>query len=257
MAFKLGRNPSKPEVLARLPKAAAHMANIGPVPDIVDWSRDVAPTVWGLYENDKIGDCTACGVAHCMIGWESLWASPATPMVFPTDDEVVTVYENFGYDPTQTQPDGTNPTDQGATCADVLNLWHNKGYVLGGALNRLMAHATVNPHNHDEVRAALYCFGSLYIGVALREAQMTEQVWQTVDGPIAGGHCVTIHRVDQDGGLLCSWGQLFRFTWSWFDGCIGECHAPLNSVWVHAGGAPQGLGVSSLEAEMVTLEQAA
>jgi hypothetical protein len=251
--LKLGRKPHDPARLARLPKAAPHLVGISNVPPVVDWSMDVAPNAWGVYDNDTIGDCTAAGVAHLTIGWESYHP----PMLLPTTAEVVAIYENFGYDPKQTQPDGENPTDQGAVCVDVLNLWYSAGYVLGGKRNVLMAHCIVTPKNHDEVRAGLYAFGALYIGVQLREAQMTEPVWQTTTGPIAGGHCVTVHRIDQNGGLVCSWGKLYQFTWDWWDACVDEVHAPLNSKWLAVGKAPQGLAVSDLESEMTYLEQAA
>src|ERR1700727_2323390 len=72
------------------------------------WEYKVPPATIGMYGNDTVGDCTIAEVSHDLI---LKTAHTGTPF-FPDPDEVLKMYSAIsGYDPSQTDDQGNNPTD--------------------------------------------------------------------------------------------------------------------------------------------------
>lgn len=107
--------------LALLPPAGKRKGGALPSPrDDRDWQAKLpqltsiptscdfgAGIPWGMLLNDRIGDCYPAALLHAL---QVLSGGKFKP----TDADVLHVYEQVtGYDPTKTQPDGSNPTDQG------------------------------------------------------------------------------------------------------------------------------------------------
>jgi len=71
---------------------------------------------WGMLANDSLGNCTIAGPMHQLM---VAMACSGRKINF-TDSEAIGVYSAVGdYDPRQTQPDGSNPTDNGCDMVDV------------------------------------------------------------------------------------------------------------------------------------------
>ena len=190
--------------------------------------------VWPMMANDTVGDCTCAGAGHMIEAWTSQTRPTPTLLsdaVILATYTAVTAAENggHGYDPHQTQPDGSNPTDTGAALADVIDLWHRVG--IGG--HKIDGSASVKPSHLVPVKQAINIFGGLYCGVQLPITAQSQHVWDIPVGGLSGdgkpgswgGHCVPVLEYDPDGLTCISWGQEVRMTWRFFASYFDEAHA--------------------------------
>jgi hypothetical protein len=189
-----------------------------------DWSRELAPGAWGMLDNDQIGDGTIAAIGHAV----ALWRSYAPPMTFMTDAEAITAYSAVsGYVP------GNAATDKGVLLKSALDYWMNPGIVAGGKLDKLGGFTPLDWKDHQAVTDAVEKDGCVICGVILRIAQAINQepVWQTIDSPIAGGHCVLIVKITDQGPVCVTWGQLVQITWDWWDACTDEAYGLSTPDW--------------------------
>ena len=247
---KLGRLPHDPVLYAKLPAIGKHMDALldAEPPPSPDWTRNVASGTLGMCLNDKYGDCTCAAVAHALTVWESY----CPPLSFMPDDDVLTLYERVcpGFDP------ATDSNDNGAVIADVLKAWIS-GVQCAGAVDKLTAFHTIDPTNHNHIRAAIWAFGVLDVGIVLRQSDDDDfdqgNIWVKSTGPILGGHCVIAAAADDNGVKLGTWGQWQDATWAWWDEAVEECYTLLSPRWISAGNTPSSLSVAMLEQDMQSL----
>jgi hypothetical protein len=149
---------------------------------------------WGLYGNDRYGDCGPVSVAN-LVKLITLYLGGTEISVFEYD--VWDLYRrsgNPGFDPAF--PGG--PGDQGVDMQTMLEALTKGG--IGGGIgggHRPVAFAKINHLDPDEVKAAISIFGGVLLGVVLREAQQAqtdERLWDYADSPIWGGHAVLAGR---------------------------------------------------------------
>lgn len=209
-------------------------------PEAVDWSKGV--TQWGMLANDRLGDCTAAGVAHAVQTWTGNNGGVASI----SDQDVIEFYaETAGYDPAD--PD----SDQGAVEADVLTYWHKHGF----GTHQLAAFAAVRT-NADDVRDSIWLLGGCYLGLELPISAQNQDVWDIVGGPGKargswGGHCVYAVAYDASGVCVVTWGQLKRMSWNFFTAYCSEAWALLSREWISKEGrAPSGFDWPALVADM-------
>jgi hypothetical protein len=136
---------------------------------------------WGLYENDRFGDCGPTSVANSR---RLITQALTGTMTAPTQNDVFDLYKRSG------NPD-FNPTtgagDNGVDMATMLSAIHKGG--IGGV--RSVAYAKVDTSNIDECRAAIAIFGFVLLGVVLDSAQQAQPlVWDYRPSPVWGGHAV-------------------------------------------------------------------
>lgn len=211
--MKLGRSEKSPAPKIKLRDfvdvdlAARHL----PVPleQTVDYTGLIAS--WPMFLNDRLGDCTCAGAAHAVQTYAAMVGDPFTV----EDRDVERMYEASGYDPSQTDANGENPTDQGWTLQAAAEYLQHAG--LQGDPN-IVAAAEVTLHDEEEEQVALELFGCLYEGFecpesALQQAQEGKP-WTVVNGSqIAGGHCVIRPKsVFAQTGYHVSWGILIPAT---------------------------------------------
>lgn len=226
------------------------------VPRTVDYSPQVRG--WGVMGNDQLGDCTAAAAGHA----EEVWTAYGMGAQWtPTDQEVIDFYSgSTGYDPRDPS------TDQGGIMQDVLAYWRKNG--LAG--RTLEAFFQLDPGNADELRAALYLFGCVNIGMAFPAYAMDQfdsgQPWDVpkhgtrVNSQIEGGHCVLLVKMVQGGNYtVVTWGQLQEVTPAFWANYIGtraggEAWAMAEQDWIREGSAPaNALSVDQLNADFKTL----
>src|SRR5580700_2315061 len=124
MSLKLGKLPPKFNRRTLLLQNYLPTGVLPSAPAKLWREYKVPPAGWGMLGNDKVGDCTCAAIAHMVM----LMTAHTGTMVSPSLDETLAVYTAVtGYDPSQTQPDGSNPTDQGAAITDILAYWQNVG----------------------------------------------------------------------------------------------------------------------------------
>jgi hypothetical protein len=219
-------------------------AKLPTIPTQEDWSGKVPS--WPLYGNDVLGDCTAAGVGHMLM----CWSANANTEVVPTDHDVVTLYSAVsGYDPS------TGENDNGAVEIDVLNYWRKTGI----ASHKIYAYASLGTRNHNLIKAAVYLFGGIYIGIALPLSAQNQDVWDISangfrgDGRPGswGGHAINLVGFTQDYLIGVTWGALKKMTWAFADHYMDEAYAVLSQDFIDSKGiAPNAVNWSALQADL-------
>lgn len=237
---KFGRRPEHPEhVRPRLKLGQFLRAEYkGTVPDVVDYSSKV--TQWPMYLNDQLGDCTAADAAHAVQLWTA-WGQGQTVTV--ADRDVLAFYSgSTGYNPNDPS------TDQGGNMQDV-NAYFRK---VGMAGRTIEAFFRVDTDDLDEVRAGLYLFGAVSVGMAFPASAMDQfnagRAWDVVanDGGIEGGHDVLLVGATKGGNLkVVTWGAVQEVTprfWAKYMGSLaqGEAWARVETDWASKTGVAPG-----------------
>jgi hypothetical protein len=243
---KLGRLAPHPETTHPSLKLADFL-NPGyalTVPSAVDYLSHVI--TWPMFGNDTLGDCTAAAAGHQREAWTN-YGRGAT--VLTSDADVLKFYEACsGYIP------GRPDTDQGANMQDCCDYWRQAG--LAG--DRILAFFKISPQNLAEVKAALYLFGGVYVGVNLPTSALDQfddgDPWDyqpTLDNSIEGGHCVHLGAMDAAGTMtVTTWGRTQRVTTAWWQHFTEECWAIASLDWINQGGlSPEGLDTAALNAQ--------
>jgi hypothetical protein len=210
--FQGGRRPAEP---ARLHLAFGnYAAELPPPPASADWLTPVPASSWGVLGNAEWGDCTCAGVGHKRIG--DVYVNQGKILKVADADALGFYSAITGFDPSA-GPSGSNPTDQGAVCQDVLDYWRKKGF-LG---EKIVAFAKVDLSNQTQVKQAITLFGQIYCGFNFPGSAMDQfnagQRWDVVKGArIEGGHCVTVGAYDETELECVTWGRVQKLTWAFF-----------------------------------------
>jgi hypothetical protein len=220
---------------------------VAAVPNGIDYLSHI-PT-WGMYDNDTIGDATAAAAAHI----EAVWSSYGQGQSASVPEAAVLDF----YSACSGYLTRFPATDQGARLQDVLKHWR-RAPGLGG--RTIAAFFAVDPGNEEMVRAALYLFGALYVGVVLPRVAHTQcdagQPWDVVDddGGEDGGHCVHLGAASRTGNYkVTTWGQVQEITPAWWRRYVVEAWAPVSTTWVRAGLSPAGLDAETLNRDFTAL----
>jgi hypothetical protein len=217
------------------------------VPASVDYMTEIG--TWPMYANDRLEDCTAAAAGHSEEVWSTYGQSS---LVMVTEQAVIDLYSaGSGYNP-------ANPsTDQGAVMQDMLDAWRKTG--LGG--HRITAFAEIDPQNKVACKAALYFFGTLYVGINFPKSAdqqfLARQVWtydSTADNEILGGHAIHVGAVSATGNWDCStWGRRQTLTSAWWDAFVEEAWVPISLEWIKSGVTPVGIKVADANAAYTDL----
>lgn len=240
-AGKLGKLDPHPEATHPRVRLRDYLTAPGPaVPATVDWASKVP--AWPVYSNDTVGDCTCAGIGHMI---QALTAYTGAEATVPGSD-VLKMYEKLsGYDP------ATGANDNGAVEQDVLSYMSRKG--LDG--HKVRAFAQVDHASFAEMKAALYYFGTLYLGIqcpaSAQEQFAAGRPWDVVPGsPVDGGHCVVLQKWDADYMYVVTWGKLIPMTEAFWSAFGDEAWAVLTGDWLLPDGdSPSGLDLRGLMAE--------
>ena len=161
-----------------------------------------ADTTFGLYENDRFGDCGPVSVAN-LIRLVSR-ALTGTEIQVP-QDAVFDLYRRSGnptFDP------ATGEGDDGVDLQTMLEA------LLAGGIGGFtpLAFAKLDPSDSAQLNAAVSIFGGVLWGVQLQKAQQAQTdekppVWDYKKTPIWGGHAVLQGRYDEAAGTadVISW----------------------------------------------------
>lgn len=194
---------------------------------------------WGMYANDRLGDCTCASAGHMVINWTDLGKHERSP----AEADVIALYDlvNGGQ-------------DKGAVEIDVLNAWRNHG--LGA--DKIAAYAAIDLKDHEKVKLATYLFGGCYIGLALPLSAQSQvgKIWTVGRGANGapgswGGHAVNVVGYDWYGLTVVTWGQLQRMSWGFWDRYCDEAYAVISPAdW---DGSVRGVNLDSLKADLAKI----
>jgi hypothetical protein len=256
MNVKLGRRPAvhnRRTMLSALAMARA-LDPLGTPPrisnDYVSAVLKASPGGFEMFLNDKLGDCVCADSAHQVM----LHTANSGTIVIPTDQDVIALYEAVGgYDPSQVQPDGSNPTDQGCAETDMCQYMMTTG--LCG--QKSAGTASVAPGNNDHIAWCVQLFGACRLGIEVTDDMINDfssgQPWTNMSGNVMGGHDVPIVKYDGTYAYVVTWGQLQPVSWTLLQNTdfLQEAHASVDPDFINATGvAPSGFRLAELLAAL-------
>jgi hypothetical protein len=208
---------------------------------------------WGMYGNDRKGDCVFAAAAHAWMALARLLKQRWTV----TLAQVLASYEAYCVQ-------YNNGADNGAVPDIVLQSWHSTP--MWGTT--LPAWARINHTDIAEVQQVLYSYGALMVCVQLPKPAYTYQmganyirfrrpVWKLTGTPdddvIVGGHEIAAIGYDSQYIYCVTWGLVVRVTHAWWQKYVTEACAVVVPAVVTAGGF-NGLDFAALEADLATLK---
>lgn len=245
--MKLMQSIPAPKYIGPILQLAKYTVALDPTPSKVYWEYKVP--AWGMDANDTIGDCEIARIAHMVMNFTAHTGT----MVTPTIDEVIAVYSAItGYDPSQTQPDGTNPTDTGAATPDVMNYWQNTGiagHKIAGWVQTDLTQAAIEQ--------AIWLFGGDALDIAVYQSMMDQtnagKPWDNPSGDALGYHAVPAFGFGSQGLTLVTWGALQQMGWPTAMQVAQGSYAAFGEDWLNAGKAPNGFDMATLQADLAAM----
>jgi hypothetical protein len=254
---KLGKKP------ARLGAYKLHLADyLDPLvlPQVpVNFGHENLIADYQVLANDSVGDCVIAGALHETM----IWGAESGRTVRVSDSCAIENYAAAtGYDPAQVQPDGSNPTDQGADVQAVAQWRIRPGiHDAGGVVHTIAGYAFVNPRSVTDIRTAAWLFGAVGIGFDLPASAMTQfdegLPWTTVPGsPSLGGHYVPLVGWWSGYGVGITWGRKQLITFEFIATHADEAIAYLSPDMLARpdGESPEGFDIAALRADLTALE---
>ncbi len=242
---KYGKLPPRPG--AYVPRLRGYLAapeSLLPAPPAV-CRYDSAVTTWPMYGNDTIGDCTCAAAGHLIEVWTAQAGAPSVPL----ESAIVAAYSAMtGYNP------ATGANDDGALETDVLAYWQNTGI----AGNKVGAYASLQPADLNGLRRAVWLFGGVYLGIAVRQSAEQQfeagEPWDVAGpwlNPIEGFHAVPIVGYDAQFFYVCTWGAIQRATPEFVAQQADEAYAIVDAAFIGANGlAANQFNLSQLQADL-------
>jgi hypothetical protein len=249
--LKTGKLKARPEAVklafsdyVDLSQLAAPPANFG---------HELPVKTWGMDGNDVAGDCVFAGTKHEI----QLWTTESgTPFKFSegVDGTAIKNYSAFtGYDPSQTDDQGNNPTDQGTDVASWLSHRRTKGFVDdAGVAHKIGAYVKLELGNIDQLRYAAYYFDGVGIGINFPEQWMQTfqqggRTWAALKRPnYAGGHYISNVAWRDGNPVIVTWGALVELTPGAYEQVADEVYAYLTPEKLINGKDDNGIGYSDL-----------
>lgn len=188
------------------PPPAVHRSNLG--------------FPFGMLMNDHLG---CCGPAMVIHGIEAFHLDAQTPVPPFGDQDCERLYERAGgYDPSQTQPDGSNPTDRGVDNTDLVKCWE-EGVTCqrDNSSHQAVATIFVDPKDLNLNKLAIWEFVVLFRAVALPVTAQGQSWWKVTDPSLQGdaapgswgGHDIPYLSYDAHGVRNVTWGEELLVDW--------------------------------------------
>jgi len=249
--LKLGRRPRKFHVNT-LSLHDYLRDDVLPDPGPQDWTPAVTAAVgtdWGMDGNDMVGDCAAAMWSHAQM----LFTANDGQIVIPTTADTLALYSAVtGYDPAQTQPDGSNPTDNGTCMTDLLAYLQKTGAIL--------AWAEFDPAQIIRYRQAVAIWGASLNGVQVRQSDedafTAGTIWTPQADAVQGGHAILSPKADANGLTYVTWGAEQPASAAWTLENTQEAYIVATKEWVKQATqlTPAGLDMSKLLADIAAVK---
>jgi hypothetical protein len=257
--FKLGKKPAH-----RLLETAAFGDFL---PRATDWPA-VKPRGWEYTSprvvldclgNDKIGLCVIAAAMHYAQIETANTGNPLTP----TKDLTIKTYSAItGYDPSQTDANGNNPTDQGTDFqSQLFPYWKSTGMPMldkngKEVMHTIQGFAALDLSSIAQQRYASDIFGGKLTGINCPQSALDNTANWTYDptSPIVGGHGVTEPGQGAAGWHTVSWGLLIPGTWQFSQALADEMYIVVTPFWLgQQKVSPSGLDLNGLLTAMAAL----
>lgn len=243
---KLGKRA--PLLDGRTLKLEKYVSALSPPPPSAFYQGKVSS--WPMYLNDQLGDCVIAAAGHMI----EQWTEYAGAGYLPTDDQMLTAYEQIGG-----YVAGDPSTDNGCSMLTALNTWRQTGI----AGHKIIAYVSLRVGNLEELRQAVVLFGNAFVGIQLPLTAQNQSQWEVVsatgDGAPGswGGHCVPIVGYDPNLNSCVSWGSLLNMTKAFYEAYSDEAYAVLSQGWIENNSkSPSGFDVAQLQAALALVAAA-
>lgn len=246
---KLGKQA--PKIDTRTLKLSNYLRKLPPIPPEVSWITKLkAAMPIPMYLNDQLGDCVIAAAGHMIQQWNFYAGHPSQP----SDADILKAYEDVGgYVP------GDPSTDNGAVMLDCLKYWRKTG--IGG--HKIVAFAALDTSNIREMQAAIYLFGSLYVGIALPLSVQGTDDWTVATGGVYtdkgepggwGGHCVNLPASSPITYTCETWGDSLKMSHNFLKDYLDEGYVVLSQEWLDANQmSPEHFDLTGLLADLHSL----
>lgn len=248
--FKLGKKPARPGAVRLKLANYTNRAALPPLPATFGHEAAVGARDWGMFANDRYGDCVWAGAVHETM----LLVREAGGTVSFTDGAVLGDYAAAtGFDPADPE------TDQGTDMQQAAAYRRATGIAdAGGARHRIAAYLALEPGNVEHLYLAAYLFGAAGIGLQLPSSALVQtkqgQVWDVVaDAPIEGGHYVPLVGRQADGLHVVSWGAVQVMTEAFLAKYCDEAVAYVSLECLIDRRSPEGFAYDDLIADLAAL----
>lgn len=241
LPVQLGKLPAKED--SRNLKLAAYLPTLPEIPESAGWHACKPCSDWGMYGNDKYGNCVVVTAAHiidCAQVWEFGNGKPLG------EDRVVYL---------------SNLMDalHGYYILDRLKYWRNFGMFD----TKIEAFVDVDK-NHDYIRSAINIFGHADIGLLMPRAWQNTNFWDAHTSPeydvnTWGGHSVPLlgYAKDENYGLIyyaCTWGHIVEVTASAIERYCDEIYTSILPDWYAKDGiTASGFNIDQLREDLAKL----
>jgi len=255
MNFKLGKNP--PEADPHTLRMSSFVPETLPAPEEKrGWEYAVPDAVWAqsMLGNDQVGNCVIAMLLHYIMLAEASAGRPVPQ--FTTADGIALYSAITGYDPSQTQPDGSNPTDQGTSMTAALAYMVSTGY----KGYKFLAWAQFDFRNRLRLQQAIDLFGAALVGFTVTQEMMdafnAKKPWNAPYGTNSlGGHGCPFPGFGSQGDTLITWAMRQQTDPGFLPKMADEAYVAITESWLNAAQeTPLGIDLAALQADMAALK---
>jgi hypothetical protein len=253
--YRRGKKPASPPKLKL--RDYLDTSALPPLP-AGDFGHDGLVSGWGVLANDALGCCAISGPEHESM----LWLAMAGKTGNFDDACTIANYSTItGYDPSQTQPDGSNPTDQGSDVQAVAEYRRTTGILdANGDRHQIAAYLALTPGNLTEALHAIHLFGTVGIGVNFpnqwMDATNAGQPWDFLPNPdYEGGHYIPAFAYRGGNLIVVTWGQEQILTPAGYAQCSDEAWVYLTQEDLVNSANIDEFNFAQLEADLPLLAQ--
>ena len=264
MTFKLGRQKSAPDI--RQLKLARYLIPglLPPPPASLDMTVKMNRP-FGFHLNDRLGCCVVASAANA----EETLTANGEGIWMPTDDDVQKAYSDVtGYDPSQTDANGYNPTDNGTDPVTFAKYWRKTGLGLVSSPkkpHKIGAWVQADATKPLELQLGVMMYDFVWLGVSLPNAVLpredgTVPNWVIPDGSESdpdwqpnpdNGHMVMSATYNPRGMIVQTWNQDVLASWEFLDLCCDEPIIVLSEdILLPTGLSPAGFDLPTLRADL-------
>lgn len=252
--LKLGRIPSRDDPRTFRFSKFVDVNKLAGAPSKRDWAHPINAPAFGMFANDRLGNCTCASQGHYL---QAMAANTGRPLAI-TGGDVIKMYQAIGgYDPARPE------TDQGAEMLDAMRYMRSTG--LCGY--RFGAYFSVDPLLSAHVEAAVNSFGGLSVGLDMPAAWRDSTTWdvaQPGDRSLSwepnswGPHAAQVVAYDPIGLTVVTWSVLKLLTWEALRQYCSEAWAAIDSQWIDDTTmlTPSGFDLEQLMRDLVEIDRA-
>lgn len=217
------------------------------IPLAHDWTRTLK-TAWGALGNNTLENCTCAAAGHMI----KCWTANANSEFEITEEAIIHTYITLSnYDPV------TGANNEGVYMLDALKYWRKTGI----DKHRIRIFAALPEDQRETVKAAIYLFGGIYVGLLLPLSCRDQEIWAVKPGGLTGdnepesygGHAVAILAYDEEHLTCVTLGKEKKMTWEFWEAYNDEAYAIITDDFLRGGKTPLGLDMDTMEQDLKNL----